>query len=232
MMTLHDRMARGQTRTGWLDSRHTFSFGGFRDPKRMGFRALRVVNEDRVIPGAGFPTHAHADMEILTYVLAGALEHKDSLGTGSVIWPGDVQRMSAGRGISHSEFNPSPSDPVHFLQIWIIPDRRGIAPSYEQRRFTEEEKRGRLRLVGHPEGRDGAVTIHQDVLLYAGCLALGDRIDHALAPGRGAWLQLARGAVEVNGHPMKEGDGAALTDEETLRIEAQADAEILLFDLA
>ena len=232
MITLHDRMARGQTRNGWLDSRHAFSFGAYVDPRRTGFRALRVINEDRLIPGAGFATHDHADMEILTCVLAGALEHKDSLGNGSVIRPGDVQRMSAGAGISHSEFNASRAEPVHLLQIWILPDRKGLAPSYEQRHFPAEEKRGRLRLVGHPEGKDGAVTIHQDVRLYTACLRPGDAIEHAIAPGRRAWLQLARGAVALNGHAMKEGDGAALTDEDIVRVEAEADSEALLFDLA
>lgn len=232
MITLHDRMARGHTRTGWLDSRHSFSFGQYFNPGQMGFRSLRVINEDRVIPGAGFPTHGHADMEIVTYVLAGALEHKDSLGTGSVIRPGEVQRMSAGTGISHSEFNASRTDPVHFLQIWIIPARNGIAPSYEQRSYPEAARRGRLSLVGHPEGAEGAVAIHQDLRLYAGCLGPDDTVEHALAPGRGAWLQLARGAVRLNAHAMKEGDGAALIGEESLRIEAAAESEVLLFDLA
>jgi len=232
MITLHDRMARGQTRNGWLDSRHAFSFGAYVDPRRTGFRALRVINEDRLIPGAGFATHDHADMEILTCVLAGALEHKDSLGNGSVIRPGDVQRMSAGAGISHSEFNASRAEPVHLLQIWILPDRKGLAPSYEQRHFPAEEKRGRLRLVGHPEGKDGAVTIHQDVDLYAACLGAGDTVEHVVGAGRAAWLQLARGAVRLNGEAMKEGDGAALADEAAVRVEATADAELLLFDLA
>jgi redox-sensitive bicupin YhaK (pirin superfamily) len=232
MITLHDRMARGHTKTGWLDSAHTFSFGTFFDPRRTGFRALRVINEDRVIPGAGFPTHSHADMEIITYVLAGALEHKDSLGTGSVIRPGDVQRMSAGTGISHSEFNASRTEPVHLLQLWLLPARKSLAPGYEQRHFPEAEKRGRLRLVGHPEGKDGAITIHQDVRLYAACLRPGDTVEHVVAPGRGAWLQLARGAVTLNGHAMKEGDGAALADEDIVRFEADADSEGLLFDLA
>lgn len=232
MITLHDRMARGHTRTGWLDSRHTFSFGSFFDPRRTGFRALRVINEDRVIPGAGFPTHGHTDMEIVIYVLEGALEHKDSLGSGSVIRPGDVQRMSAGTGIAHSEFNASQIDPVHLLQIWILPARKGLVPGYEQRHFLEVEKRGRLRLVGHPEGKDGTVTIHQDIRLYATCLQPGDVVEHALAPGRGAWLQLARGAAILNGHAMKEGDGAALADEDIVRVKAEAESEALLFDLA
>jgi quercetin 2,3-dioxygenase len=231
MITLYDRMARGHTRTGWLDSRHTFSFGSYSDPRRMGFRALRVINEDRVIPGAGFPTHGHRDMEIVTYVLEGALEHKDSLGTGSVIRPGDVQRMTAGTGISHSEFNPSRAEPVHFLQLWVLPGRNGLRPGYEQRHFPEAEKRGRFRLVGHPEGEDGAIAIHQDVRLYAARLDPGESVEHGIAPGRGAWLQLARGEATLNGHVIKEGDGAAIEDEPVVRLAAASDCEVLLFDL-
>lgn len=231
MITLYDRMARGHTKAGWLDSRHAFSFGSYFDPMRTGFRSLRVMNEDRVIPGAGFPKHSHKDMEIITYVLAGALEHKDSLGNGSVIRPGDVQRLSAGTGISHSEFNASSVDPVHFLQVWILPTRNGLTPGYEQQHFPGTEKRDRLRLVGDPDGKDRAITIHQDVRLYAACLNAGHIIEHVLAPNRGAWVQLARGAATLNGHAMKEGDGAALDDENIVRVAAQADCEMLLFDL-
>ena len=231
MITLHDRMARGHTRTGWLDSRHTFSFGHYFDPARTGFRSLRVINEDRVIPGAGFPTHDHRDMEILTYVLDGALEHKDSLGTGSQIRPGDAQRMSAGTGISHSEFNASRVDPVHFLQIWIIPAKKGLEPSYEQRRFPEIEKRDRFRLIVDPDGNDGAITINQDVRVYACCLNEPHTVEYVIAPNRSGWLQLARGAVTLNGRPMKEGDGAALHEEGLIRVAAEADSELLLFDL-
>ena len=231
MITLYDRMARGHTKSGWLDSRHTFSFGSYFAPARTGFRSLRVINEDRVIPGAGFPPHGHKDMEIITYVLAGALEHRDSLGNGSIIRPGDVQRMCAGTGISHSEFNASRVDPVHFLQIWILPARHGLAPSYEQRHFAEIDKRDHLRLVGDPDGKDGAITIHQNVRLYAACINTGHTIEHVIAPNRRAWMQLARGAATLNGHEMKEGDGAALDDEDTVQVTAQADCELLLLDL-
>ena len=231
MITFRDRMARGRSRTGWLDSRHSFSFADYEDPAQMGFRALRVINEDRVIPGAGFPSHRHRDMEILTYVLAGALEHKDSLGNGAVIRPGEVQRMSAGAGIMHSEFNPSKVEPVHFLQIWIIPDRVGLPPSYEQKVFPIEDRRGRLRLVAALDGRDGAVTVHQDARLFVANLAAGERITHDIDPGRGVWLQLARGIAALNGTEMREGDGAAIEGERTITVEADTDAEILLFDL-
>lgn len=231
MIRFRDRMARGQTRIGWLDSRHSFSFGAYDDPAAMGFRALRVINEDRVIPGAGFPPHGHRDMDILTYVLEGALEHKDSLGNGTVIRPGEVQRMSAGTGIVHSEFNPSPTEGVHFLQIWIIPDRVGLAPSYEQRAFPIEDRRGRLRLAAAPDGRDGSVTLHQDARLFIASLGAGERVQHAVEPGRGAWLQIARGIAALNGTEMREGDGAAVESEPRLDIEAETDTEILLFDL-
>jgi quercetin 2,3-dioxygenase len=231
MIAFRDRMARGRSRTGWLDSRHSFSFSDYHDPAHMGFRALRVINEDRVVPGAGFPPHRHRDMDILTYVLAGALEHKDSLGNGAVIRPGDVQRMSAGTGIMHSEFNPSPAEPAHFLQIWIVPDRAGLTPSYEQKAFPLEERQGKLRLVAAPQGQDGAVTLHQDARLYVANLAAGERIAHDIAPGRGVWLQLARGIVALNGTEMREGDGAAIEREPMIAIEAETDAELLLFDL-
>ena len=231
MIAFRDRMARGRSRTGWLDSRHSFSFADYHDPTQMGFRALRVINEDRVIPGAGFPAHRHRDMDILTYVLAGALAHKDSLGNGTVIRPGDVQRMSAGTGIEHSEFNPSPTDPVHFLQIWIIPDQVGLPPSYEQKTFPLEQRRGKLRLVAAPDGHGGAVTIHQDARLFVANLDSGERVAHAIAPGRGVWVQLARGIIALNGTEMREGDGAAVEGEQSVAIEADTDAEFLLFDL-
>ena len=232
MILVHDRMARGRTETGWLDSRHTFSFGHFHDPRRMGFRALRVINEDRVVPGAGFPPHSHADMEIISYVLEGALEHRDSLGNGSVIRPGEVQRMSAGTGIAHSEYNPSATAPVHFLQIWIMPQQRGMAPSYEQKRIAEADKRGRLSLAAGPERENGAVTIHQDARLYLATLAPGQTVIHDIAKGRHAWVQIARGAAMLNGDLLKEGDGAAISDEARISLEATGDCEFLVFDLA
>lgn len=232
MIIVRDRNMRGTTQIGWLDSRHTFSFGEYRDPNHMGFRALRVINEDRVIPGAGFPTHSHRDMEILTYVLAGALAHKDSLGTGSVIRPGEVQRMSAGIGISHSEFNDSQAEPVHFLQIWIIPARPGQPPGYEQKQFPAEARRGRLLLVADPHGTDGAVTVHQDVRLYAADLEAGQSIVYVPPKGRHTWLQVARGLVELNGDELRAGDGAAISNEPQIELASSAGAELLLFDLA
>ena len=218
---------RGHANHGWLDSWHTFSFADYRDARHMGFSALRVINEDRVTPGEGFPTHPHRDMEIITYVLEGALEHKDSLGTGSVIRPGEVQRMSAGTGIRHSEFNHSQSEPVHFLQIWILPNVQGANPSYEQKRI---ELDGRLQLVASPDGGEGSVTIHQDARVYAARLN-GGKISHALTPGRHAWLQIARGAVRFNGMELHAGDGAAIEGETDLRLAADGSAEVLLFDL-
>jgi quercetin 2,3-dioxygenase len=232
MITLRAGEERGASELDWLDSRHTFSFAEYQDPRHMGFRHLRVINEDTVRPGRGFGTHSHQDMEIVTYVLEGALEHKDSLGTGSIIRPGEVQRMSAGRGVSHSEFNHSTSEVVHFLQIWILPAARGIPPSYEQRAFAPAETRGRLRLVGARDGREGAVTIHQDVSLYATRLERGERVSHALPPGRHAWVQVTRGALEVNGVILAAGDGAAVSDEPTLSLRAADGGEALLFDLA
>jgi quercetin 2,3-dioxygenase len=232
MITYRDRMTRGRTHTGWLDSRHTFSFADYNDPTQMGFRTLRVINEDRVIPGAGFPSHSHKDMHILTYVLAGSLVHKDSLGNGAVILPGDVQRMSAGTGIVHSEFNGSKTEPVHFLQIWIIPNQERLSPSYEQRAFPVEERRGRLRLVASQDGQDGSVTIHQDLRLFVAMLESGDSVAYQTARGHGLWLQVARGIIALNGIEMREGDGAAMQDEETIAVEADTDAESLLFDLA
>src|SRR5687767_5993282 len=232
MITIRRASERGHADHGWLDTRHTFSFAEYYDPKHMGFRALRVINEDVVRGGGGFGTHPHRDMEIVTYVLSGALAHKDSMGNGSVIRPDDVQRMSAGTGVTHSEHNASPAEPVHLLQIWLLPAETGTAPSYEQRAFPAAEKRGQLRLVGAPDGRDGAVTIHQDVALYASVLAPGDRVSHELAPGRHAWVQVIGGDVTVNGQPLTAGDGAALSNEGAVAIEARTDSEILLFDLA
>jgi quercetin 2,3-dioxygenase len=238
--TIHDRNLRGHTKIGWLDSHHTFSFGNFQDPDRMGFRSLRVINDDRVIPGAGFGTHGHRDMEILTYVLEGELAHKDSLGTGSVIRPGDVQIMSAGTGIQHSEFNNSASESVHFLQIWMLPvgeaslkeNRQNIAPRYDQRDFPLTEKQGKLRLVASKDGREGSVVIHQDINLYVSILSTGDRIEFETPPNRFAWVQVARGMVTLNGESLREGDGVQINSPELLELTTESNAEILLFDLA
>ena len=232
MMKIRKANERGHAEHGWLDTYHTFSFDTYHDPQHMQFRGLRVLNEDRVAPGHGFPMHPHRDMEIITYVLEGALEHQDSMGNRGIIRPGEAQRMSAGTGVVHSERNPSPSEPVHLLQIWILPGKRGIAPGYEQKTFPPEELRGRLRLIAAPNSSDGAVTIHTDARVYAGRLAKGEETTHTLAAGRGAWVQVARGSVEVNGTPLKQGDGALIADEQKVVIRATGDAEILLFDLA
>jgi redox-sensitive bicupin YhaK (pirin superfamily) len=232
MITLRDRMTRGRTNTGWLDSRHSFSFGSYHDPKQMGFRSLRVINEDRVIPGAGFPAHGHKDMEILSYVLEGGLRHKDNLGNGSIIAPGEVQRMSAGTGITHSEYNASADQAVHFLQIWVIPSARGIPPGYEQKMLGKGDKRGLLELAAGPEGSGAAVAIHQDARMYVARLDAGAEVSYDLAAGRGAWLQAVRGAVALNGAEMKEGDGAAIESETHFGIAGISAAEVLLFDLA
>jgi redox-sensitive bicupin YhaK (pirin superfamily) len=235
MMTVRAGKERGHAQHGWLDSRHTFSFADYHDPKQMGFRALRVINEDRVAPAQGFGTHPHRDMEIISYVLGGALQHKDSIGTGSVIRPGDVQRMSAGTGVAHSEFNASSSEPVHFLQIWLLPSQRGIKPSYEQKSFPEAERAGKLRVVASPDGRDGSVSIHSDAVLHAGLFAPGQSAAVKLQPGRHAWVQVARGQVRVNGTDLKAGDGAALVDEAQVLVEGGPGddvAEVLVFDLA
>jgi redox-sensitive bicupin YhaK (pirin superfamily) len=229
---IHDRNARGRTKLGWLDSYHTFSFGNFYDPSRMGFRALRVINDDRVAPGAGFPMHGHRDMEILTYVLEGALEHKDSLGNGALIKPGEAQVMSAGTGITHSEFNPSSSDPVHLLQIWILPDQSGLKPRYEQRDFPLTEKQGQWRLIAAKDGRNGAVTIHQNVDLYVSVLAAGDRLTYTLQPERYGWLQVGKGLVAWGDQLLREGDGVAIAAGEQLDLSTDTGAELLLFDLA
>ncbi len=230
--TIHDRNLRGHSKIGWLDSWHTFSFSGFQDPNRMGFRSLRVINDDIVIPGAGFGTHAHRDMEILTYVLEGELAHKDSLGTGSVIRPGDVQIMSAGTGIEHSEFNNSDAEPVHFLQIWMLPDRENITPRYDQRNFPLAEKQGKLRLVGSKDGRDGSVVINQDIDLYVSVLSMGDLVKFEVAQNRFAWIQVARGIAILNGESLREGDGVQINSPESLELTTESNAEILLFDLS
>ena len=232
MNIFRDRSTRGQTRTGWLDSKHSFSFGDYHDPAHIGFRSLRVINEDRVVPGAGSPRHGHRDMDIISYVLEGGLQHKDSIGSGTVIRPGEIQRMTAGTGIEHSEFNASQTEPVHFLQIWLIPDKRGLPPSYEQKPVPLEERSGKLRLVAAPDAQDGAVTLHEDARVYVANLAAGERVAHDIAPGRGVWVQVARGIVGLNGTELREGDGAAMEEEKNATIEAETDAEVLLFDLA
>jgi redox-sensitive bicupin YhaK (pirin superfamily) len=232
MITLRPAEARGHADHGWLDSYHTFSFADYHDPAHMGFRQLRVINEDRVQPGQGFGTHPHRDMEIVSYVLEGALQHRDSMNNGSVIRPGDVQRMSAGTGVTHSEFNASAEEIVHFLQIWLLPAARGIRPEYEQRAYSPAEKRGRLRLVASPDGVDGSVTIHTDARMYAGLFDHREESSLILPPGRHAWVHLARGAARINGHEMRSGDGAAFSDEPRIEIEGIAQGEVLLFDLA
>jgi quercetin 2,3-dioxygenase len=232
MITIRPGNERGGGDYGWLNTRHSFSFDQYYDQRFMGFRSLRVINEDFVEPGHGFPMHPHRDMEIITYLLEGALEHNDSMGNGSIIRPGDGQRMSAGRGVRHSEANPSKTEAAHLLQIWILPSERGLEPSYEQKAFPAEEKRGKLRLIAGPDGKDGSVTIHQDARLYVALLSVGQQVQHDLAPGRYAWLQVAKGAVELNGKPLSQGDGAAVSEEPKLTIKGTEDAEILLFDLA
>ncbi len=232
MLTVRKASERGRSRTDWLDSRHTFSFADYLDPRQMGFGRLRVINDDVVAPANGFGRHPHRDMEIVSYVVEGALEHGDSMGNGSVIRPGDVQRMSAGTGVVHSEKNPSSTERVRFLQIWIEPERRGLSPGYEQKRFDEAERRGKLRLVASRDGREGSVTVHQDVSLYASLLAAGQRAEVPLAPGRRAWVQVVRGAVDVNGTALGEGDGAALEQEAVVTVVGREDAELLVFDLS
>ena len=232
MIVTRPAAERGHFDHGWLDTSHTFSFADYHDPAHMGFRSLRVINEDRVEGGRGFGAHSHNDMEIVTYVLEGALEHADSMGNRSVIVPGDVQRMSAGTGITHSEFNARRDEPVHFLQIWLLPDRRGLAPGYEQRAIPEKEERGVLRLIASRDGRDGSVTIHQDVDLFASRLETGERVAHALASGRHAWLQVVSGRVELNGTALGAGDAAAVSRESALEMVALEPAHFLLFDLA
>jgi redox-sensitive bicupin YhaK (pirin superfamily) len=223
---------RGHARLSWLDSWHTFSFADYHDPEHVQFGHLRVINDDRIAGGGGFGTHPHRDMEILTYMLDGALQHRDSMGNGSVIRPGEVQRMTAGTGVTHSEFNHSSDETAHLLQIWILPDRAGHAPGYEQKEFPEAEKRGRLRLVASKDGRDGSLTINQDVDVYAALLNGDEQIRHELAPGRQCWLQVARGALELNGEQLQEGDGASFTDAPSLELGQGRDAEILLFEMS
>ena len=232
MITVRKSEDRGHFDHGWLDTHHTFSFAEYHDPRNMGFRALRVINEDFVAAGAGFPTHPHRNMEIVTYVLEGAVAHRDSMGTGSVIRPGEVQRMTAGTGVTHSEFNAEKNQRLHLLQIWILPESQGLPPSYEQRAFPESERRGKLRIVASRDGRDGSVLIHQDAALYSALLDKGTRVEYALPKGRYAWLQVARGAVKLNGQRLAAGDGAAIQNESALNIEGEEPAEILLFDLA
>jgi quercetin 2,3-dioxygenase len=232
MLTIRRSIDRGHAQHGWLDSHHTFSFADYHDPAHMGFRALRVINEDRVQPAMGFGTHPHRDMEILSYVLEGGLAHKDSLGTGSIIRPGDVQRMSAGTGVTHSEFNASSTEPVHFLQIWLLPEKPGLAPGYEQKHFAEGQRRGRLQLVASRDGREGSLTVHQDVSVYDALLSAKERAQLSLGEGRHAWVQVAKGSVKVNGETLVAGDGAALSSEPLLSLEGLEQAEVLVFDLA
>ena len=231
MIALRKSSDRGHADHGWLHSDHTFSFADYYDPQEMGWGPLRVINEDRVQPGKGFGTHGHRDMEIISYVLSGQLQHKDSMGNGTVIRPGDVQRMSAGTGVQHSEFNPSPTTPVHFLQIWIQPEMRGIAPGYEEKHFAPEDKQGRLRLVASRDGREGSITIHQDADLFASLLSPQEQVSHRIAAGRLAYVHLVKGAVRVNGIALKTGDAAKIEAEESLEITADEDSELLLFDL-
>jgi len=232
MIKLRPSQDRGHTKLSWLDSRHTFSFGEYHDRKHQGFQQLRVINEDQVQPGKGFETHSHRDMEIISYVLEGTLAHKDSVGTSSLIRAGEVQRMSAGTGIRHSEYNPSKTSQVHFLQIWILPDRRDLEPSYEQRAFMREEKHGQWRLVAAKDGRDGALTVHQDVELYITLLDPGEKLNYRLQTDRHAWVQVTRGEVVLNGTRLMQGDGAAVSQEEILETNTMTQAEVLLFDLA
>ena len=232
MITLRPGKERGHFDHGWLDTYHTFSFSQYHDPAHMGFRSLRVINEDRVEPGAGFPPHSHRDMEIITYVLAGGLAHKDSMGNASTIRPGNVQRMSAGTGVTHSEYNGSDTEPVHLLQIWILPQTRNLPPSYEEKVFSAADKQGRLRLVASQDARDGSARIHQDASVYASLLEPGQTVRHPLAAGRGAWIHLVSGAATVNGKLLTTGDGAAIEQEADVEIVATAATELLLFDLA
>lgn len=231
MLQVRNAVERGHANHGWLDSYHSFSFADYYDPEHMGYSALRVINEDRVVPAAGFPTHAHRDMEIVTYVLAGALEHRDSMGNGSIIAPGDVQRMSAGTGVTHSEFNASKTEPVHFLQIWVLPARRGLPPSYEQKQFPELQKRAQLRLIAAPDGADGAVTIHQDAFIYATVLQAGERVAFQPRAGRHVYIHVARGAMTINGTAVGAGDGVRIVQENEISLDGRDTGEALLFDL-
>jgi redox-sensitive bicupin YhaK (pirin superfamily) len=232
-LTLRPSQARGHANHGWLDSYHTFSFAGYHDPNHMNFGALRVINEDRIQPGMGFGTHGHRDMEIISYVLDGELEHKDDIGNGAVIRPGDIQIMSAGTGIRHSEFNPSQVNPSHFLQIWLLPDREGHAPRYDQKHFTRADKINQLRLIASPDGRDGSGSIHQNALIYATILDAGRSVEHSIASGRKIWVQVMRGKVSVNGQELSAGDAAALDHEDRLTLaSSDTPSECLVFDLA
>jgi quercetin 2,3-dioxygenase len=232
MVNIRKSQERGHANHGWLNTYFTFSFADYYDPKHVQFRTLRVLNDDRITAGAGFPEHPHRDMEIITYVLEGALAHRDSMGNGSVIRPGDVQYMSAGTGVTHSEFNASKSEPAHLLQIWMLPEKKGLKPVYGQKNFAESEKRGKLRLVASPDGRDGSVTVRQDNELYATVLGAGESVRHELKPDRHAYVQVARGSVKLNGKELQEGDGAAISEEKGIELTGVQDAEVLLFDLA
>lgn len=232
MMRIRKAHERGHADHGWLDTSHTFSFADYHDPAQMGFRTLRVINEDRVQPGQGFGMHGHRDMEIITYVLEGALEHKDSMGNGSILRPGEFQRMSAGSGIRHSEFNPSATEPVHLYQIWLLPRSKGIQPGYEQKAFAEDERRGRLRLVASPDGADGSLTIHQDAFVYLSSLSAGEKVGHEIKSGRYAWLQVLRGRVNVNGTVLETSDGAAISEEPRVVVAGEEPAEVMLFDMS
>ncbi|HKB66872.1 MAG TPA: pirin family protein [Pyrinomonadaceae bacterium] len=231
MITIRKAEERGHFDFGWLNTYHSFSFGDYYDPKHTRFRTLRVINEDFVQAGHGFPTHGHRDMEIVTYILQGALEHRDSMGTGSIIRRGDAQRMSAGTGVTHSEANPSPDEPVHLLQIWIFPSEQDLQPEYEEKKFSDDEKRNKLRLIVSPDGGDGSVKIHQDANIFASLLDDRQEVVHSLEAGRSAWLQVAAGSVRLNDVALKQGDGAAVSQESKLRITAEGPAEVLLFDL-
>ncbi len=232
MIQVRKAAERGHFDHGWLDTYHTFSFGDYYDPEHMGFRTLRVINDDRVQPGQGFGMHGHRDMEIVTYVLDGALEHKDSMGNGSILRAGELQRMTAGTGVLHSEFNPSDTEWVHLYQIWLLPQRKGLKPSYEELPVNEEEKRGRFRLVASPDGAAGGLTIHQDACLYLATLLPREGVDHELDRGRGAWLQVLRGSVDFRGHALAAGDGVAVAEEYAISVQATVPSEVLLFDLA
>jgi hypothetical protein len=231
MIDIRRSQERGHANHGWLNTYFTFSFADYYDPKHVQFRTLRVLNDDRIAAGAGFPEHPHRDMEIITYVLEGGLAHRDSMGNGSVIRPGDVQYMSAGTGVTHSEFNASKSEPARLLQIWMLPEKKGLKPVYGQKNFAESEKRGKLRLVASPDGRDGSVTIRQDNELYATVLGKGESVRHELKPDRHAYVQVARGSVKLNGKELQEGDGAAISEEKDIELMGVKDAEVLLFDL-
>jgi redox-sensitive bicupin YhaK (pirin superfamily) len=231
MITVRRASERGQGQYGWLDTRHTFSFNNYHDPRHTSFRVLRVMNEDWIAPGQGFGTHGHRDMEIVTYVLEGALAHKDSLGNGSVLRPGEFQRMTAGTGIEHSEFNPSESEPVHLYQIWLFPKSRGLAPSYDQRAFADDQRQGKLRVVASPDGRDGSLTIHQDAEVFLTTLDVGNQVTHQLAPGRHGWIQVLRGAVSLQDMSLSAGDGAAVSDESLVTLVAAQSSEVMVFDL-